>query len=578
MIDSIKIRLKGALEGALKSAYGLSEVNVVVEEPKRANQGDLSIPVFTLAKAIGKPLPETVAQLQELIRLSDLSPLFSSVVPVGGFLNLSLDKAAVAQGVFRDFTEAQIRSRTGEGRGFGSSTLGAGQTVVIDYSSPNIAKPFSVGHLRSTIIGQAIGNLLAKCGYRVVRINHLGDWGTQFGKIIYAYKHFGDEEKVRQNPINELVKLYVEFHEMAKENPAMEDEARRIFSELEQGNPEYLRLWSWFREVSLADYMKVYELLDVRFDSYNGEAFYNDKMQPIIDELAAKGLLKADQGAMIVDLGEDLPPALIQKSDGSTLYITRDLAALFFRKHEYHFDKALYVVGNEQKLHFEQLKAVVRKMGYPFWKDVEHVNFGLVLQDGKKMSTRKGKVVRLADVLNEAIDLSLQTIEEKNPDLEGKAEIARKIGVSAVIFNDLKNYRANDFEFNLEEMVKFEGQTGPYLQYTSVRITSILNADDFQYDGNVDYSLLAQEVFFDIIKAAGDYGKIVERAALESSPSILAKYLLNLASLFNSFYGRERIAVEDLRERRTKEHLIYLVREILDDGMRLLGMQTIERM
>jgi len=269
---------------------------------------------------------------------------------------------------------------------------------------------------------------------------------------------------------------------------------------------------------------------------------------------------------------------LIQKTDGSTLYITRDLAALFYRKRTYHFTKALYVVGNEQKLHFQQLKAVVKKMGYPFHADVEHVNFGLVLQDGKKMSTRKGKVVRLVDVLHEAIDLSNQHIEEKNPDLPDKDAIAKKIGVSAIIFNDLKNFRANDFEFNLEEMVKFEGQTGPYLQYTSVRITSILNADGFRFDGDIDYRLLSQDIFFDIIKAAGDYAKTIERAAEEASPSILAKYLLNLASLFNSFYGKERIAVEDPIERKTKEHLIYLVREILNDGMRLLGMQVIEKM
>lgn len=569
MIDTVKNNLKATLEKALSIHYATA-VNVVVEEPKRANQGDVSIPLFTIAKTIGKSLPEALAEVREIIGSSDLAPLFSAIVPAGGFLNLCLDKAAIAKGVFAGFA--------GSGKNYGTSGLGEGKTIVIDYSSPNIAKPFSVGHLRSTIIGQAIGNLYAKCGYRVVRINHLGDWGTQFGKIIYAYLHFGDEAKVKADPIKELVKLYVEFHEMAKENPQMDEDARKIFNDLEKGNPEYLKLWAWFREESLKDYRKVYDLLNVDFDSWNGEAFYNDKMQPVIDELAAKGLLKEDQGAMIVDLGEELPPALIQKSDGATLYITRDLAALFYRKRTYHFDRVLYVVGNEQKLHFEQLKALVRKMGYAFWSDIEHVNFGLVLQDGKKMSTRKGKVVRLEDVLNEAIDLSRQYIEEKNPDLEDKDGTARKIGVSAVIFNDLKNFRANDFEFNLEEMVKFEGQTGPYLQYTAVRIASILRADDFRYDGEIDYQLLSQDVFFDVIKAAGDYPKTIERAAAEAAPSVLAKYLLNLASLFNSFYGKERIAVEDPAERKTKEHLIFLVREILEDGMRLLGMQPIEKM
>jgi arginyl-tRNA synthetase len=420
--------------------------------------------------------------------------------------------------------------------------------------------------------------LLEKCGYKVVRINHLGDFGTQFGKIIYAYQHFGDEEKIKKDPINELVKLYVEFHELAKTNPSMDDEARRIFKELEQGNEEYTSLWNWFRKVSLEDYMQVYQLLKVTFDSYNGEAFYNDKMQPVIDELKAKNLLKEDDGAMIVDLGENMPPALIQKTDGSTLYITRDLAALFYRKNTYHFDKCLYVVGNEQKLHFEQIKAVLKKMGYDYDEAIEHINFGLVLQDGKKMSTRKGKVVKLVDVLNEAIKLSQAYIDEKSPLLEGKDLIAEKIGVSAIIFNDLKNYRANDFEFNLEDMVRFEGQTGPYLQYTSVRITSILNSEDFVFDGKIDYSILSRETEFEIVKAISQYQMTVEKAALESSPSILAKYLLNLASLFNSYYGKEKINVENQLEKNTKKHLLAMVRTILNDGMTLLGMQIIEKM
>jgi len=569
VIDTIKNELKQGLEDALKAKFNQT-INVIVEEPKRQNQGDISLPVFTIARALNMPLPQASLTVVELIKGSSLAPMFAEISPIGGFINLSLNKAAVAKGVFETFIK--------EGARYGSQTLSKKQTICIDYSSPNIAKPFSIGHLRSTIIGQAIGNLYAKCGYEVVRINHLGDFGTQFGKIIYAYQHFGNEAQVKKDPINELVKLYVEFHEKAKEDPKLEEEARRIFKELEQGNPEYVALWTWFRMESMKDYMKVYELLDVYFDSYNGEAFYNDKMQPVIDELTAKGLLKEDQGAMIVDLGETLPPALIQKSDGSTLYITRDLAAIFYRKQTYDFSKVLYVVGNEQKLHFEQLKAVVQKMGYPYYQDIEHVNFGLVLQDGKKMSTRKGKIVKLVDVLQEAIELSKAHIQEKNPDLPDKEAIARKIGVSAVIFNDLKNFRANDFEFNLEEMVKFEGQTGPYLQYTSVRITSILNSDQFRFNGAIDYALLAQDLYFEIIKAAGDYGKTIERAAKEASPSVLAKYLLNLASLFNSFYGKERIVVEDETERITKEHLLYLVREILNDGMRLLGMQVLDKM
>jgi arginyl-tRNA synthetase len=569
MIEQIKIQLKELLEKAFLTSFNTS-VNVVIEAPKRKEQGDLSIPVFTLAKAINLPLPATSNFIMTAIQSSAHSSLFSELVMMGGFFNIRLNSNEIVKVVLNDFINKKNH--------YGDSFVGNNKVVCIDYSSPNIAKPFSIGHLRSTIIGHAIGNILEKCGYKVVRINHLGDFGTQFGKIIYAYQHFGDEKVIQKDPINELVKLYVEFHELAKSNPSMDDEARRIFKELEQGNPEYTKLWQWFRKVSLEDYMEVYKLLNVNFDSYDGEAFYNDKMEPVINELSQKGLLKADEGAMIVDLGESMPPALIQKSDGSTLYITRDLAALFYRKNTYHFDKCLYVVGNEQKLHFEQIKAVIRKMDYHFDNQIEHINFGLVLQDGKKMSTRKGKIVKLIDVLNEAIKLSLAYIVEKNPDLDSKELIAKKIGVSAVIFNDLKNYRANDFEFNLEDMVKFEGQTGPYLQYTSVRIGSILNTEPFAFDGNVDESILSNELEFEMIKLISQYQMTLEKSAEESSPSILAKYLLNLASLFNSYYGKEKINVENLLEKNTKKHLLTMVKTILDNGMSLLGMQIIEKM
>ncbi len=569
MIDKLKSMLQAELALKLKDFYK-KDITVVVEEPKRAGQGDISVPVFSIVKQLDFSMKEVAGIVAEYIRTSSIAEYLEEVSVVGGFINITLDKVFLAEKLLEDFKLKQ--------EAYGSSETGHGKVVVIDYSSPNIAKPFSIGHLRSTIIGHALGNLLEKCGYKVVRINHLGDFGTQFGKIIYAYLHFGDEAKVRANPIQELVKLYVEFHELAKTNPEIEDEARSIFKELENNNPEYVRLWQYFRDESLKDYMQVYDQLGVKFDSYDGEAFYNDKMQPVIAELERKHLLKEDQGAMIVDLGDDLPPALIQKSDGSTLYITRDLAALFYRKDTYGFNKVLYVVGNEQKLHFEQLKAVIKKMGYPFADDIVHVNFGLVLQDGKKMSTRKGKIVRLVDVLNEATDLSLDYIETKNPDLENKTEIARKIGVSAIIFNDLKNHRSGDFEFNLEEMVNFFGQTGPYLQYTSVRINSILSEDSFTFDCDVDRSWFDSDHVFQIVKTLSSYRTVVLKSVEEYAPSVLAKYLLNLASQFNSFYTKEKVLVDDYRLRHTKMHLLWMVRTILNDGMRLLGMQVIEKM
>ncbi len=566
MIDKIKSELRKELEARLSSLYN-QEINVVVEEPKTRNLGDISIPVFSIVKAVRKPLNEVVDTVVEALEQSEVYDWFKEINRVGGFINLTFDRLVFSKEVVKE-----ARNVTNI-----KYEIGKDKTVCIDYSSPNIAKPFSVGHLRSTIIGHAIGNIMEKLGFNVVRINHLGDFGTQFGKIIYAYLNFGDKEKVDENPIEELVKLYVEFHELAKEKPEIEDKAREIFKELEQGNPEYNKLWEHFREVSLEEYMKVYKMLDVYFDSYNGEAFYNDKMQAVVDELNAKGLLKKDEGAMIVDLGEEMPPALIQKSDGSTLYITRDLAALFYRKNTYDFDEVLYVVGNEQKLHFEQLKAVVKKMEYDFYQDIHHINFGLVLQDGKKMSTRKGKIVKLEDVLKEASSLSLAYINEKNPSLENKEEIAEKIGVSAIIFNDLKNYRTNDVEFNLEDMVNFVGQTGPYLQYTSVRISSVLEENEYD-EQNINYELFMSDHNFDLIKTIAQYEEILIKAKNEYSPSVLAKYLLNLASYFNTFYAKEKIMVDDRLERNTKLSLISIIRNILDEGMKLLGMQVIRRM
>lgn len=567
MINQIKKGIKEELELFLKDTYK-QIIEITVETPKNKKMGDISIPVFSVIKVLRKPMPQIIEIVKNEIEKTSYKQYYADVQSVSGFINITLDQEKVAKAVINDFMSAED---------YGRSDFGKGKTIVIDYSSPNIAKPFSVGHLRSTVIGQAIGNIMEKLNYQVIRINHLGDFGTQFGKIIYAYLNFGDKQKVEENPIEELMKLYVEFHELAKDQPEIEDKAREIFKELEEGNPKYVELWTHFRKVSLEEYMKVYKILGVEFDSYNGEAFYNDKMQAVVDELTEKKLLVKDQGAMIVSLGENLPPALIQKSDGSTLYITRDLAALFYRKNNYHFDEVLYVVGNEQKLHFTQLQEVVQKMGYAFYNDIHHINFGLVLQDGKKMSTRKGKIVKLVDVLEEAKQLSLDYINEKNPTLEDKEEIAESVGVSAIIFNDLKNYRANDIEFNLDDMVNFVGQTGPYLQYTSVRISSMI--DDQAIDtSKIDYALYTNEHSYDLIKAIDEYEDILIKAKEDYSPSVLAKYLLSLASYFNSYYAKEKVMVENEVERQTKLYLISVVRHILDDGMRLLGMKVIKRM
>jgi len=567
MLNIMKLRIKDELEGILLEMFN-QKLTVVVEEPKKAELGDLSIPVFSVVKTLRRPLPQIVETIKDALKEVSDYKYFSKIDSVSGFINISLEKVMYSRLVIEDYNNAED---------YGRSDIGLNKTICMDYSSPNIAKPFSIGHLRSTIIGHSLGNILEKCGYNVVRINHLGDFGTQFGKNIYAYLNWGDKELVAKNPVGELVKLYVEFNEKAKIDESLNDKAREIFKDLEQGNEEYLEIWKFIRKESLKDYMKVYELLGVSFDSYDGEAFYNDKMQAVVDELTEKKLLLKDQGAMIVDLGEKMPPALIQKTDGSTLYITRDLAALFYRKNNYDFNEALYVVGNEQKLHFQQLQKVVTEMGYDFAKDIHHINFGLVLHDGKKMSTRQGKIVKLEDVLQEACKLSLEYINEKTPNLEDKEQIAQKIGVSAVIFNDLKNFRTNDFEFNLEEMVNFVGQTGPYLQYTSVRINSILESITERTE-EYDFELFAGNHYFDIVKYISQYQETIEKAKSEYAPSVLAKYLLNLASLFNSFYGKEKVIVDNIVERNTKLLLLEMTKNILNDGMRLLGMQVILKM
>ena len=567
MINKVKLDIKNYLNTEFLNQFN-TDINFVVEEPKRKDQGDLSIPSFLVAKALGLKLPEVVEKIKEALLNAPFSNIIESVNIMGGFVNISLSRVGLSKNIVDQLlAEEEI----------GKNDIFKGEVVCLDYSAPNIAKSFSIGHLRSTILGHAIANIFEKCSAKTVRINHLGDYGTQFGKLIYAYLNFSSEDKVKADPINELVRVYVLFHELAENDPTMDDKAREIFKELENGNPKYVEIWKWFREESLKEFMKMYDMLNVHFDSYNGESFYVDKMGPVVDELNEKELLVLDDGARIVKLDNDMPPAIIQKNDGSTLYFTRELAAVFYRKNTYNFTRCLYVVGNEQKLHFEQMRQVIDKMGHDFKDQIAHVNFGLVLQGGKKMSTRKGRAVKLIDVLNEAIQMSLNYINEKNSTLENKEEVAKKIGVSAVIFNDLKNYRANDFEFDLESMLKYEGQTGPYLQYTSVRINSILKESEIDY-ANIDYSLYAQDHYFDILKEISSYKSVLAKAAQEYAPSVLAKYLLNLAALFNTFYAKEKINVENELEKNTKKVLLYLVREVLNDGMKLLGMSIVEKM
>ncbi|MDE5547042.1 MAG: arginine--tRNA ligase [Anaeroplasmataceae bacterium] len=566
MIEAIKEQIKLTLEKYYKEKYQ-EEISIVVEEPKNRELGDISIPMFSVIKSLRRPMPEIITEAIPVIKSSSHAIL--SLTNVGAFINLTIDKKLLAKDVLSRVVD--------EKESYGTSSIGEGKKITLDYSAPNIAKSFSIGHLRSTMIGNSIRLILNKCGYQTYSINYLGDWGTQFGKMIVAYKKWGNYEQILNDPINELTSLYVRFHEEALKDTSLEDEAREAFRKMELADPEYLELWRWIREESLKESAQIYDLLGISFDSYNGEAFYNDKMDSVVEELIEKNLLKEDQGAQIVDLGEEMPPALIKRSDGGSLYITRDLAAVFYRKKEYQFDQILYVVGNEQKLHFNQLRAVITKMGYDFADSIEHINFGLYLTDGKKMSTRKGGVVKLYDVLMKAIHLAYDLVNAKNPNLKNKEEIAKAVGIAAIVFGDLKNHRSLDIEFNLEQAVKFEGQTGPYLQYTSVRIASILKNKDFDVNQcNID--VFEKPHYFELVKQISLFKLTIERAAIERAPSVIAKYLLGLAQSFNKFYSIEKINVEEEQIRNSNFALAFATRIVINEGLRLLGIDYVDEM
>lgn len=567
MIEEIKQQIKECLEKYYKETYNV-DANIIVEEPKNPAMGDIALPMFTMIKTLKKPVPEITKEASDVISKS--FDVIENINPTGPFINIVLNKALISKHIIKDVFEKKEE--------YGTSTIGNGQTVVLDYSSPNIAKSFSVGHLRSTMIGNSLKLILNRCGYKTVSINYLGDWGTQFGKMIVAIEKWGNLDEIKKDPINQLGKLYVKINNEEKDHPELAEESREAFRKIELGEKKYVDMWKWIREESLKESEQIYKLLNVSFDSYNGEAFYNDKMDTVVKELEDKGLLIEDQGAKIVELGDSIPPALIKRSDGGTLYITRDLAAVFWRKKEYNFDKALYVVGGEQKLHFTQLKGVLAKMGHEDLADsITHVNFGLVLKDGKKMSTRKGNVVKLYDILEQAIEASYKQIEEKNPDLENKDEIARKVGVAAVVFNDLKNFRGLDYEFDINQMVRFDGLTGPYLQYTSVRINSILGTNTFDVN-NMDTSLFIKSHYFELVRQIASFKQIIEKAANEYSPNIIAKYLLAIAQSFNKFYALEKINVSDEKVRNTNFALAYAVRTIINEGLALLGIESVEKM
>ncbi|CYV35918.1 arginine--tRNA ligase [Streptococcus suis] len=537
----------------------------LLEKPKSSEMGDIAFPAFSLAK-VERKAPQAIAA--DIVEKLDTTG-FENVVATGPYVNFFLDKAAISHQVLTDVITEKDQ--------YGKLNIGQGRNVTIDMSSPNIAKPFSVGHLRSTVIGDALANIHEKLGYKPIRINHLGDWGKQFGMLIVAYKLWGDKAAVEADPISELLKLYVRINAEAEEKPELDDEARQWFKKLEDGDPEAHELWQWFRDESLVEFNRIYDKLDVTFDSYNGEAFYNDKMDEGIQILEEKGLLQESKGARIVDLESyNLPPALIMKTDGATLYITRDMATAMYRKRTYDFVKSIYVVGQEQINHFKQLKAVLKEMDFDWSDDMTHVTFGLVTKDKKKLSTRKGNIILLEPTLDEAISRALTQIEAKNPDLENKEEVAHAVGVGAVKFYDLKTDRDNGYDFDLEAMVSFEGETGPYVQYAYARIQSILRKANFVPSAENDYKLADAESW-DIIKHIQNFSNVVERAGDKFDPSLIAKYAINLAQAFNKYYAHTRI-LDESPERDSRLALAYATGLVLKEALRLLGVKAPEKM
>ena len=537
----------------------------LLEQPKSSDLGDIAFPAFSLAKVERKAPQAIAADIAEKIDQS----AFEKVVATGPYVNFFLDKSKISDQVIKSVIEA--------GADYGQQDEGHGQNITIDLSSPNIAKPFSVGHLRSTVIGDALSNIFRKMGYNTIKINHLGDWGKQFGLLMVAYKKWGSKEAVEANPIDELLKLYVRINAEIENDPELDDEGRLWFKKLEDGDPEATELWQWFRDESLVEFNRIYKLLGVEFDSLNGEAFYNDKMDEAVQILEDKGLLKESKGASIVELDDvNLPPAMIKKSDGATLYITRDIATAIYRARTYNFVKNIYAVGQEQSNHFRQLKAVLKKMGFDWSDDMVHVDFGLVTKNRQKLSTRKGNIILLEPTLQEAISRAKAQIEEKNPDLENKEEVAHAVGVGAVKFYDLKTDRRNGYDFDLEAMVSFEGETGPYVQYAYARIQSILRKANFTPSTDATYSLNDPESW-EIIKLLQDFSRVVKRAAENYDPSLIAKYAINLAQAFNKYYAHTRI-LDESPERESRLALSYSTAVVLKEALRLLGVDAPEKM
>ena len=569
------LNFKAEIAQTIAKAINLDEQELesYIETPKDSKNGDYAFPCFRLAKELKKAPPIIANEIKEKIQMDET--IIEKVEIVGGYLNFYINKTLMATEVLKEISNSKD--------GYGKSTIGKGKNIVIDYSAPNIAKPFHIGHLRSTVIGGALYNIYKYLGYNITGINHLGDYGTQFGKLIEGYKLWGKEYDIEKDPINELTKIYIRINNLCKEDEKVLEACRNNFKKLEDGDTFCVELWEKFRELSLQEFQKVYELLGSNFDSWNGEAFYSDKMPEIIEILEKSGKLQESQGAKIIDLQDEgiNTPCIIVKSNGSTTYATRDLVAIMYRARTYDFDKALYVTSYEQVLHFKQVFEVAKLLGLDkkYIKGLKHVSFGMVLLSTGKMSTREGNIIKLEDLLNESIERAKEIIEQKNPELEGKEEVAKKVGIGAVIFNDLANSRVKDEIFDWDIILNFQGETGPYIQYTYVRTRSILEKiEKLPEFKEINLNNLTDEYSQTIIKLLYNFEETLIQVTKKEEPSILARYLIDLAKAFSSFYNENKIIIEDKEIQDARVYLTYAVGEILKIGANLLGIQMPNKM
>lgn len=540
-----------------------------LEVPPNPEMGDLAFPCFPLSKIMRKAPPVIAQEISQSFPKADY---IDRIEVAGGYLNFFFSRSA--------YVKSQMTEIMSKGADYGKSAEGNGKTVLVEFSSPNIAKPFHIGHLFSTAVGNSLDKIYTFLGYETKRLNHLGDWGTQFGKLISAYKRWGDPKVIEKDPINELLKLYVHFHDVAKEQPELDDEAREYFRLLEAGDEDTTNLWKYFREISLVEFKRVYDMLGISFDSYNGESFYSDKMDEVVDILKEKNLLVESEGAMVVDLSqEDMPPCMILKSNGTTIYATRDIAAALYRHRTYNFHKNIYVVGMPQALHFKQIFSVVDKMCGDWAKDCVHVGFGLVKFPDKKLSTRDGDVVFLEDVLNESISKTLGIMTTNSPELENPEEVAKKVGIGAILYAFLKNNREKDIIFSWDTMLDFEGESGPYVQYSYARGRSILRRSDLDYK-DADYTLLDSDEAYELVKHISKFGESVQSAAEKNEPFYVNRYVTTLAKLFNKFYNTNPILKNDVdtEVKKARLALVDATTIVIKSALGLLGIETVEKM